>query len=190
MVSSLSMSHKKEILIHICCAPDATYGVGRLSEVSGLKPVLLFYNPNIHPEEEYALRFRETEKVAAHSCWPLIADRYTPDAWLAAVRELENEPEGGLRCEVCFRLRLDHTAEKAAEMGCGAFSAVWTISPHKNAALINQLGEEASRKWDIPFINENLKKKDGFKESLKLSRELGLYRQHYCGCTFSDRGTE
>ena len=184
----MNMKNSDKILIHVCCAPDATVGVPRLARKSGLKPVVFFSNSNIHPEEEYLLRLAETEKLSQKMHWDLIADRYEPEEWFSLVTGYETEPEKGFRCELCFRARMERTAETASKENYGAFSIVWTISPHKDAALINAIGRSASAKFgNIPFIADNLKKKEGFKESLTLSREFNLYRQNYCGCIFSKR---
>ena len=186
-MKSLS-DNKSKILIHVCCAPDATAGVPRLAKNTGLMPVVFFSNSNIHPEKEYRIRQEETKKLSKKMKWQFISDKYNPDEWIESVKGYENEPERGKRCEICFRIRLKLTAKKALDGNYNAFSIVWTISPHKDSKLINRLGKEASLKYgNIPFIEENLKKKEGFKESLKLSHKFKLYRQDYCGCIFSKR---
>jgi predicted adenine nucleotide alpha hydrolase (AANH) superfamily ATPase len=146
---------------------------------------LFNYNPNIYPESEYQARLREVEKVAAGFALPLLSGGYDHARWLSHVRGLENEPERGARCEACLRSRLEETAKRAFADGFGFFTTTLTISPHKNADIINSIGSEMSERYGIKFLAEDFKKKDGFKSSVAMSRELGLARQNYCGCEFS-----
>ena len=173
----------KKLLLHICCAPDAVYVLSELRkfvEIHGY-----FYNPNIHPENEYFHRLEETEKVCRHLQVPLITGLYDATRWFEMTRGLETEPEGGNRCFLCYAMRLEVTADEALKNNMDSFAAVLTISPHKNADKINQLGTEIGFRKGIRYIASNFKKKEGFKKSVKLSDELGLYRQKYCGCEFS-----
>lgn len=173
------------ILLHICCAPDATAVFERLREkytVTGF-----FHNPNIHPEEEYHKRLKEAEHVAEFMNFPLEIPPYNPQKWFDAVRGLEQEPERGERCKVCFKFNLRATANKAHQSGIPYFTTTLTISPHKKTAAIFEAGKDAAVEFGPEFIAIDFKKKDGFKRSLILSREMHLYRQNYCGCCFSQR---
>ena len=177
-----------KLLLHICCAPCSTEAVERLSsehEVTGF-----FYNPNIHPREEYDLRRRELEKYAEERGIPLIFSDYDVKRWADFVVGLEEEPEGGQRCRACFQMRLEKTAETATALGFEAFTTTLSISPHKNSAVINSVGAQASAKYGVSFLAEDFKKKDGFKKSVESSRRHGLRRQSYCGCVYSKKERE
>ena len=174
-----------KILLNVCCAPDATHTINALRE-AGYEPVTFFYNPNIHPRDEYFKRVEDMKKLAAikntkdHEDVP-----YDIVEWFVICKPLANEPERGKRCEVCFRMRMDKTAQKAKETGFEIFATTLTISPHKDTALINRLGKEAAEKYGVKYYESDFKKKDGFKKSIALSKEYGLYRQDYCGCSYS-----
>ena len=175
----------KKLLFHICCAPDATVVVERLRtdyEITGF-----FYNPNIHPKQEYQLRVKEVEKLASQMDFPLKIGPYDVDRWFSLIKGLEEEPEGGKRCEICFYTTLQATAELAANLEFDLFTTVLTVSPHKNADLINKLGKDIAEEYNVSFLPANFKKKDGFKRSIELSKKYNLYRQNYCGCVFSRR---
>ncbi len=179
------MRDKPKVLLHICCAPDATAVWERLS---GDYAVLgFFHNPNIHPAEEYRLRLAETRKVAETLGFPLVPAAYAPAAWDEAVRGLEAEPERGRRCQVCFRHNLQAAAATARELGIGLFTTTLTLSPHKVAEQVHAAGREAASACGVRFLELDFKKRGGFQRSLEISRELGLYRQKYCGCRYSQR---
>lgn len=176
---------KPKILLHICCAPDATTVAERLA---GEYQVLgYFQNDNIYPQAEYRLRLKNAERVAEALGFALVPAAFHPDAWDAAVAGLEGEPERGKRCEACFRHNLGATAAKARELGVPYFATTLTISPHKDAALIFRIGRELAQRHGVQFLEMDFKKQDGFKRSLEWSRELALYRQNYCGCQYSQR---
>jgi predicted adenine nucleotide alpha hydrolase (AANH) superfamily ATPase len=170
-------------LLHVCCAPDATVAIERLSQDYAVET--FFYNPNIHPREEYEKRLAEMRKVAERYGVPLHEGPYDEARWFDLARGLMDEPERGRRCETCFRMRLEATAAFARDRGFQAFAATLTVSPHKDANLVNRLGKEAGERFGVAYLATDLKKKDGFKRSLELSRELALYRQDYCGCLSS-----
>lgn len=178
--------HKPKILLNICCGPDATYPFTVLDpefEVIGY-----FYNPNIDTTEEERKRFNETVRVAEHFGFKLIDEcclEQDRKEWRDFIKGLESMPEGGTRCFKCILFRLRKTAEKAGELNIPAFTTTLTISPHKNAALINSVGKNLAREFGLQYLETNFKKKNGFKKSLEFSRELNLYRQNYCGCEFS-----
>ncbi len=176
---------KSPILAHLCCAPDALYVVSLLQteyEVTGL-----FYNPNIHPEEEYRLRLAEARRVAGHLQFKLIEDIYDPETWFRLTEKFKSEPERGRRCNICFAMRLDRTARIAMENGIPLFTTIMSVSPWKNSVLLNRTGRMTARKYGLKFLEADFKKKDGFNRSVRLSREFGLYRQNYCGCLYSRR---
>lgn len=171
------------VLLHCCCGPCATAVVERILPLA--TPVLYYYNPNIMPESEYDKRLGELEKVAAHFSVELIAEPYDAGEFLAAVRGLEREKEGGARCPVCFGLRLSATAKRARREGIEAICTTLTVSPHKDAIAVNAAGEKAAYEGGVRWIYSDFKKRDGYRRSIVLSRELGLYRQNYCGCSFA-----
>jgi predicted adenine nucleotide alpha hydrolase (AANH) superfamily ATPase len=172
-----------ELLLHICCAPDASHGVPAMRERFGVTG--FFYNPNIHPGEEFRKRVQATRELQAKLPFPLIVGEGGEQAWEEAVRGLAGEPERGRRCEACIRFRLRETATKAAGLGMGAFGTVLTVSPRKDAAMVNRVGLEVEACTGVRFVVADLKKRDGYLRSVRLSRELGNYRQRYCGCRYS-----
>jgi predicted adenine nucleotide alpha hydrolase (AANH) superfamily ATPase len=178
------LPHDK-ILLNVCCAPDATHSINALRE-SGYEPVAFFYNPNIHPRNEYLKRVEDIESLAKIASIVNLPDvAYDIRDWFRLCRPFAVEPERGKRCEVCFRMRMDKTAEKTKELGMEIFATTLTISPHKDASLINRLGREAADKHGVAYLDSNFKKNDGFKKSIELSNKYGLYRQDYCGCSYS-----
>jgi len=174
---------KPRLLLHTCCGPCATAVLERLAET--YDTTCIFYNPNIHPESEYALRLDQARTLARRMSVQLIDVEYDAAEWFTETSGFEGEPEGGKRCEVCFRKRLKRVARIAKDMGCQVFGTTLTISPHKDAALIDRIGQEISRRTGIAFMSRDWKKGDGFKRSLELSKEYGLHRQNYCGCEYS-----
>lgn len=185
------------LLLHSCCAPCSSYVLEYLSEYFNI--TLFYYNPNITEREEYTKRVEEVKRLIAelpvrHPVTFLEGD-YEPQVFTGAVRGLEHEPEGGARCGVCFRLRLDKAAQAAARLAseCGEevlFTTTLTISPLKNAGLLNGIGEEtASRYEGISWLGSDFKKRGGYQRSIQLSAQYGLYRQDYCGCVYSKRGS-
>jgi uracil-DNA glycosylase family 4 len=174
------MSEKPRLLLHICCAPDATSVFERLKDrfqVTGF-----FYNPQIEPKEEYDKRLSEAFKVAEVMGFDLIGGEYDLDRWMQAVRGLETEPEKGKRCEVCYGFRLEKTARVASEKGFDYFTSTLSVSPHKSFDWLRQMGLQLSARYGVGFLGEDFKKHDGFKRSLEWSEKLNLYRQDYCGC--------
>lgn len=176
----------KKTLVHVCCAPCSTYSFEKLF-LDGVSPVGFFYNPNIHPQDEYKRRLDELIRFYDLQNYELVVQEDNSDVWFDSIKGLESEPEGGKRCEICFKLRLEKTAIYAKENNFDGFTTVLTISPHKNSAVINRIGKELEEKHNIYFLEENFKKNDGFKKSLELSKQYNLYRQSYCGCIFSGK---
>ncbi|MBN1576271.1 MAG: epoxyqueuosine reductase QueH [Chitinispirillaceae bacterium] len=174
---------KPPLLLHICCAPDEAWVVSTLKEAHSLH--CFFCNPNISPESEYRLRLAEAQRVALHYNVPFTADSYDPVSWETAIAPVAATPEGGERCRRCYDLRLRRSARFCAEIGFPAFTTVMSISPHKRITMLNEAGEAAAAAFKVKYCPFDFKKKDGFKNSIALSRELGLYRQDYCGCRLS-----
>ena len=178
------------LLLHACCAPCSSYCLEYLAEY--MQITVFFYNPNITREEEYRKRVEEEKRLIRELPvkYPVsfLEGPYEPERFFEKVKGLEKEPEGGKRCEVCFRLRLEQTAKTAVENGgFDYFTTSLTISPLKNAPLLNALGGEIGAQYGIPFLPSDFKKKNGYKRSIELSREYDLYRQDYCGCIFSEQ---
>lgn len=176
------------LLLHVCCAPCSSYVLEYLRQYFSI--TLCYYNPNIDSREEYDRRLEALHQLLAATdaaSLPLLAAPYDPAPFLASVQGLEHEPEGGSRCERCFRLRLRHTAETAQQLGSRYFTTTLSISPHKNAALLGQIAAELSAEHGVRHLPSDFKKRGGYQRSIVLSRELGLYRQDYCGCAFSKR---
>lgn len=179
------MDNKPKILLHICCAPCSTHVINTLKKdynVTGF-----FYNPNIHPKREYIQRAKEMNKLLQKMDIRTIEGEYDLKEWYKATKGFENEPEGGKRCEICFRMRLKKTAELAKDKGFQSFTTTLTIGPQKNAKMINDIGIELSTFYNIEFLQADFKKKDGFKKSVELSKKYDLKRQEYCGCIFSKK---
>lgn len=177
------------LLLHSCCAPCSSYVLEYLSQYFQI--TVFFYNPNIHPEEEYRKRLENQKKLLLSASYQnsvsLIEGKYDPERFFACVKGLEQLPEGAERCRKCFELRLRETAEKAKKRGFEYFATTLTVSPHKSAVVINEIGKEVGGQ---SYIESDFKKREGYKRSIILSKEYGLYRQNYCGCVFSKREVE
>ncbi len=175
------------LLLHSCCAPCSSYVIEYLSEF--FKITVFYYNPNISPEAEYAYRANEQkrliENMPVKNKVNFVEGEYKPEDFYQVCKGLENEPEGGARCAKCFQLRLSKTAEMAVNGNFNYFTTTLTISPLKNAQLINNIGQEISDKYGVPYLLSDFKKREGYKRSIVLSEQYSLYRQNYCGCVFS-----
>lgn len=174
---------KPKILLHICCAGCGVY-IGKLLK-KDYNVVLYFYNPSIHPISEYNTRLVEAKKIAKNFNLKLLAEEYDHNKWLNKIKGHEHDRERGERCFICYQDRIESTAQKAKEGKFDCFSTTLTVSPHKNAEQISSIGKKMSEKYNINFLDKDFKKKDGFKKSVELSKQLNLYRQNYCGCEFS-----
>jgi len=179
---------RPKLLLHACCAPCATYPLDVLMQ--DFDVTVLFYNPNIHPKKEWLMRRDELDAFCQRRRVPLFVEAYDAAAWFRAVKGLEQEPERGRRCDLCFSIRLEKTAAVAAQRDFNLFTTTLTVSPHKNAAVINSLGLDAASVYGVEFYTADFKKKDGFKKSVEISRKEGLYRQDYCGCIYSRKEAE
>lgn len=182
------------LFLHSCCAPCSSYCLEYLSDY--FKITVFYYNPNIFPSEEYKDRvdeqkrlIRELNEAGVKHEIRLVEGEYRPGDFYAVVKGMEQEPEGGARCTECFKLRLYESARLAKEGGYDYFTTTLTISPLKDAELLNQIGEEAGDVCGIRFLNSDFKKKNGYKRSTVLSKEHALYRQNYCGCVYSKQAT-
>lgn len=175
------------LLLHSCCAPCSSYCIEYLSRYFNI--TVFYYNPNIYPEDEYEKRKAEQKRLINEmkTKYPvkMLDCDFEKEKFYSAVRGLETAREGGERCFVCYRLRLEKTASKARKNNFDYFTTTLTISPLKNAQKINEIGEELSREYGVKFLPSDFKKKEGYKRSIELSREYNLYRQNYCGCIFS-----
>jgi predicted adenine nucleotide alpha hydrolase (AANH) superfamily ATPase len=179
---------EQRLLLHACCAPDATVPLADLS-AEGYAVTLYWYGANIHPAGEEKKR-REALAVLAAGNVPVIAEDVFIPSWMEAASPLAGEPEGGRRCTLCFRLQLEGAARAAAREGIPSLCTTLTISPHKDAARINAIGEETARIFGLRWLSRIFRKQNGFVRSVAMSKELGLYRQSYCGCIFSLRRGE
>ena len=181
---------RPELLLHSCCGPCSSYVLEYLTQF--YQVTLLWYNPNIWPQEENDKRLYYQRKIidslGLQDKVRIVIPEYDHDRYLQMVSGLEAEPEGGERCTECFRLRLTEAAQAAKKLGIGLYCTTLTVSPHKNAEKINTLGAEIGTEYGVRFLPSDFKKRNGYKRSIELSREYDLYRQDYCGCEFAYRG--
>lgn len=181
------------ILLHSCCGPCSTAVVERLSGRFDI--TIFFYNPNITERDEYEIRrkaqldFIEKYNNRVHSRDRIayLEGPYEPEVFYSAVKGREADPEGGRRCGLCFELRLEKTAGTASMSGFDTFGTTLTVSPHKNFDLISKIGMQLGMRYGLTFLGEDFKKQGGYQRSIELSKEYGLYRQHYCGCRFAKK---
>lgn len=190
IIETISKEEKpKRLLLHSCCAPCSSYVLEYLSQYFEI--TVFYYNPNISPESEYRMRVEEQQRLIEQMPlkYPVrfMEGEYRPDYFYNMVKGLEDAPEGGERCFLCYRMRLEKSAKIARENGFDYFTTTLTISPLKNAQKLNEIGQELAEKYEVSFLPSDFKKKNGYKRSTELSREYGLYRQNYCGCVFSKR---
>lgn len=177
---------KNKIILHACCAICSGYPVSYLKD-AGYQPVVYFYNPNIFPQEEYVRRYEAQKILCEHLGCELVEGEYEPEKYYEFVKGLEYEPEKGKRCDKCFELRLRKTAEFAKSVGIDTFTTSIVISPHKNYDKLTFLGQKIAEEYGLKYLPVNFRKNDGFLKTNKISKELGLYRQNYCGCKFAMR---
>lgn len=177
------------LFLHSCCAPCSSYVIEYLSDYFSI--TVFYYNPNIYPDEEYFHRSAEQKRFISelpvkHPV-SFVEGDFDKQRFYGAVKGLERLPEGGVRCEKCYALRLLETAKQAKARGFDYFATTLTISPLKNARTINTIGEKIGEKYNVSYLCSDFKKKNGFKRSTELSSQYGMYRQNYCGCVFSKR---
>lgn len=178
-------SEKPRLLLHACCAPCSSYVLEYLASIFDI--TLFFANPNITPFEEYQKRLDELKRLVKEMKLDIDIKEgnYNADEFYAIAKGLENVPEGGERCKKCYRLRLEKAAREAKLGEYDYFTTTLSISPHKNAAWINEIGGELENEYSVKFLPSDFKKKNGYKRSIELSKQYGLYRQNFCGCEFS-----
>ena len=186
LIGELEKTGKRPtLLLHACCAPCSSYVLEYLSQYFDI--TLFFYNPNISPEKEFLYRLSELERFVGEVEYkiPIISPEYNANEFFSRVKGMESLSEGGERCKVCYELRLRRTAEAAAK-GYDYFTTTLSISPYKNAKWLNEIGEKLSGEYGVKYLFSDFKKDNGYKRSIELSREYGLYRQDYCGCVYSE----
>lgn len=187
MIQQLSAVAKgTRLLLHSCCAPCSSACLERLKDTFEI--TVLYYNPNIDEESEYEKRKAEQIRLLQQTGWADFLDcDHDKETFFRAVEGLEQEPERGKRCYVCYRLRLEKTAQMAKENGFEWFATTLTLSPYKNAEWLNEIGEKLGGRYALNYLYTDFKKKGGYHRSIELSNEYGLYRQDFCGCKFSKR---
>ncbi len=178
--------HKKKVVLHACCAVCLGHPHRLLREL-GYEVEVLFYNPNIFPIEEYQRRKAEVERFCSLTNTQLKIIEDEPAVYYNFVEGLESEPERGLRCERCFELRMEKTAQYASNIGADCFSTTLSVSPHKSFSQIKLAAQTAARKYNIDYLAVDFKKQNGFKQTSEIANGYGFYRQNYCGCEFSVR---
>ena len=175
------------LLLHSCCAPCSSYVLEYLTAYFDV--TVFYYNPNITPAEEYSKRVAELRRLLTEAPYPhpprLLEGRYDSAEVFEIARGLESLPEGGERCFRCYRLRLEEAARAAAEDGYEYFTTTLSVSPYKNAAKLNAIGGELAQQYGVRYLYSDFKKKNGYRRSIELSAQYGLYRQDYCGCIYS-----
>lgn len=183
----MTLQNKEKLLLHACCAPCSSHV---LETLAGMYDITIFYyNPNITESGEYYKRIEELESFVKAAPFArgvtVLRGKYEPERFFAMSKGLEHEPERGKRCYLCYELRLRETAAYALREGYDLFTTTLSISPYKNAAWLNEIGERVSSELGISYLYSDFKKKNGYARSIELSKEYGLYRQDYCGCIFS-----
>ena len=180
-----SSGKKPRLLLHACCAPCSSAVLESLAEVFDI--TLFFYNPNISPESEFLFRLDELKRLVSEMglTAEVVAPLYDNNEFELVIKGMENLPEGGERCKKCYRLRLEKSVFFAKENGFDYVTTTLSISPYKNAAWLNEIGQELGEKYGVKYLVSDFKKGDGYKRSCALSVQYNLYRQNYCGCIYS-----
>ena len=191
LIDTLQKNDKvPRLFLHSCCAPCSSYVLEYLSRYFAI--TVFFYNPNISPREEYEKRVEEIKRLIGEMSFvhpvDFVEGEYCPEKFFAMAKGLEDVPEGGERCFGCYRMRMEEAARLAREGGYDYFTTTLSISPLKNAAKINEIGQELAVIYQVSHLPSDFKKKNGYKRSIELSAQYELYRQNYCGCVFSKRG--
>ncbi len=184
-----NMGENKKILLHSCCAPCSSHVISVLTKYADI--TILYYNPNISPIEEYEKRKEEQirliNEINKDHKVDIVDCDYDNNIYESLIKGFENCPERGDRCTICFNLRLEKTAKMAKLLNYDYFCSTLSVSPYKNSKLINEIGENLSKKYDVKWLHSDFKKQDGYKHSIELSHKYNLYRQDYCGCKYSIR---
>lgn len=173
------------LLLHLCCAPCSSYVIELLNSYFDLS--LYFYDPNIHPREEYLRRRDEAQRHADIEKIDFHEGPYDVERWHELTKDNKTDPEKGDRCRLCYDMRLEAATRFACELQCEYFTTVLSVSPHKDATRINETGLRLSEQFGIKYLPADFKKKEGFKKTVELGKAYGFYRQDYCGCIYSKR---
>ncbi len=180
---------RPRLLLHVCCAPCSSYVLEYLNTYFQIS--ILFYNPNISPESEYIFRLNELKRLIKEAGYEesvdLLEGNYDPASFLEMARGMEDLPERGARCYHCYELRMREAAQAAARLGADYFTTSLSISPHKNADWINEIGTRLGQEYGVRHLPSDFKKRSGYLRSIELSNQYHLYRQNYCGCIFSKK---
>jgi len=187
-ISSLLPEQKPSLLLQSCCGPCSSYVLEYLTQFFDV--TVLFYNPNIQPEAEYEKRLHYQREVLQHIPAKLMDCGYDGAAFDGIAAGYESEPEGGARCTRCFLLRLEETAKRAAAGGFDYYCTTLTVSPHKDAQRINRIGREMGEKYGVQWLPSDFKKRNGYLRSIQLAKEFALYRQDWCGCSYSQQSPD
>ena len=192
VIREIDLENPPSLLLHSCCGPCSTSVLEIVSNY--FKVTLLYYNPNIYPSDEYYKRLEEQkkvlEKVNGRFEIKFLEGRYDPAEYFDAVKGVEQLPEGSQRCFNCYELRLKEAAQFAKNLNMDYFATTLSVSPYKNAQIINEIGEKIAQEYGVKHLPNDFKKKDGYKKSVELSKSWNIYRQDYCGCPFSKREAE
>jgi len=177
-----------KLLLHTCCGVCGVYVLEKLKEE--FEVTAYFYNPNIHPQEEYKRRREAVRQICSEASLPFVEGEYQPESWFTVIAkecnfDFKNEPEGGRRCPVCFKMRLEESARYAHENGFEWLATTLTMGRNKKAEVINPIGQAAAQKYGLKFYEADWKKQNGQLIAHQLAKEKDIYRQHYCGCVFS-----
>ncbi len=183
------LMNKPHLLLHVCCAPCSSYVLEYLTHY--FRITILFYNPNISPKEEYDKRVQELRRFIKEAGYEnevsLIEGNYDPSLFFEMAKGMEDLPERGQRCYHCYEMRMREAAIYASRMHADYFTTSLSISPHKNAVWINEIGEKLEQEYGVRHLPSDFKKKSGYLRSIALSEQYHLYRQNYCGCVFSKK---
>ena len=182
-----NMNGRNKLILHSCCAPCSSYVISYLTKFFDI--TILYYNPNISPYDEYIKRKNEQIKLINNinkdNKIDIIDCDYDNDLYERLIKGLENEPERGSRCSICYQIRMEKTAMVGKDNNYDFFCTTLSVSPYKNSDLINKIGKQLEEKYNIKWLYSDFKKKDGYKQSIELSKKYNLYRQDYCGCIYS-----
>lgn len=185
-IEGIKKEGKKKILIHACCAPCSSEVMDFLKDIFDI--TILYYNPNIYPQEEYEKRYDQFTLLPYQ--FGLIKGKYEDDKYYEAIKGYEDLGEFSERCYKCFYLRMEECARFAKDNHFDYFTTTLSISPYKNSKWINEIGYELEKKYNVNYLYSDFKKQEGYKKSIELSKEYGLYRQEYCGCVYSLKESE
>lgn len=182
--------NKAKLLIHSCCGPCSSYVLDYLDKYFDIS--IFYYNPNIFPQEEFNYRSKEQEELINKMGLSVkfIGQEHMSQEFYDTIKGHEDAPEKGSRCGLCYRLRLEKTAQYALENSYDYFTTTLSISPHKDSQLLNQIGRDLEKEYGVKYLYSDFKKKDGYRKSVEFSKKFDMYRQEYCGCEFSYRAYE